>query len=264
MPSATTAPVSTGAHTTASRDTTTTAHTAAPAYTAPSAARPATATDDEILGIASPRKNPPRDLRQLEFDFDAADATMPPDDRATGANNAANAATSDSAPHSNPIPTCAPPGTMPALTANRSPLPKPPARPPRSSRSHGRAVLLTPPRRPRHSRPHGRHLDPAAFASLARAMNEVATEAQSNNCIEAGRHRSREVSERGIAGTLSRSTACRARTRCLARRRPFTTRCHSACPEERRERSVRAFLFRTGAVGRRGRAVEESLLRLSR
>lgn len=32
------------------------------------------ATDDEILGIASPRKNPPRASQQLEFDFDAADA----------------------------------------------------------------------------------------------------------------------------------------------------------------------------------------------
>ena len=41
----------------------------------PRARRPATpprATDDEILGITSPRKNPPRNTQQLEFDFDAA------------------------------------------------------------------------------------------------------------------------------------------------------------------------------------------------
>src|SRR5579862_3912736 len=35
---------------------------------------PPRATDDEILGIVSPRKNPPRYTQQLEFDFDAADA----------------------------------------------------------------------------------------------------------------------------------------------------------------------------------------------
>jgi hypothetical protein len=38
----------------------------------PSAAPPPRATDDEILGIASPRKNPTRNADQLEFDFDAA------------------------------------------------------------------------------------------------------------------------------------------------------------------------------------------------
>ena len=41
---------------------------------APAAPAPPRATDDEILGIVSPRKNPPRDTQQLEFDFDAADA----------------------------------------------------------------------------------------------------------------------------------------------------------------------------------------------
>jgi len=39
---------------------------------APAAPAPPRATDDEILGIVSPRKNPPRDTQQLEFDFDAA------------------------------------------------------------------------------------------------------------------------------------------------------------------------------------------------
>jgi hypothetical protein len=38
----------------------------------PSAAPPPRATDDEILGIVSPRKNPARSADQLEFDFDAA------------------------------------------------------------------------------------------------------------------------------------------------------------------------------------------------
>ena len=39
---------------------------------APAVPAPPRATDDEILGIVSPRKNPPRDAQQLEFDFDAA------------------------------------------------------------------------------------------------------------------------------------------------------------------------------------------------
>jgi hypothetical protein len=51
--------------------------TLAPTSSAPSsntapAAPPPHATDDEILGITSPRKNPLRDANQLEFDFDAA------------------------------------------------------------------------------------------------------------------------------------------------------------------------------------------------
>jgi hypothetical protein len=53
--------------------------TLAPTSPAPStniapAAPPPRATDDEILGIASPRKNPPRNTQQLEFDFDTDDA----------------------------------------------------------------------------------------------------------------------------------------------------------------------------------------------
>jgi hypothetical protein len=40
----------------------------------PCAAPPPRATDDEILGIVSPRKNATRNAAQLEFDFDAADA----------------------------------------------------------------------------------------------------------------------------------------------------------------------------------------------
>jgi hypothetical protein len=39
---------------------------------APTVPAPPRASDDEILGIVSPRKNPPRDAQQLEFDFDAA------------------------------------------------------------------------------------------------------------------------------------------------------------------------------------------------
>jgi hypothetical protein len=38
----------------------------------PASAPPPRATDDEILGIVSPRKNPTRNADQLEFDFDAA------------------------------------------------------------------------------------------------------------------------------------------------------------------------------------------------
>jgi hypothetical protein len=61
MPSATTAPATSTAA----------ASTAAPSRNA-SATPPPHATDDEILGIISPRKNAPRDAAQLEFDFDAA------------------------------------------------------------------------------------------------------------------------------------------------------------------------------------------------
>jgi hypothetical protein len=42
---------------------------------APAPAAPPRATDDEILGIVSPRKNPPRNTQQLEFDFDAAESS---------------------------------------------------------------------------------------------------------------------------------------------------------------------------------------------
>jgi hypothetical protein len=68
MPSATIAPAtSTAAAPTAV--TSTTAQRTAP----PASQPPPPATDDEILGIVSPRKNAPRDARQLEFDFDATD-----------------------------------------------------------------------------------------------------------------------------------------------------------------------------------------------
>ncbi|MGB9244369.1 MAG: hypothetical protein WCC03_13525 [Candidatus Acidiferrales bacterium] len=62
MPSATLAPASSSPATS----------TSAPSRTA---APPPRATDDEILGITSPRKNPPRNTQQLEFDFDAADSS---------------------------------------------------------------------------------------------------------------------------------------------------------------------------------------------
>src|SRR5580700_2087392 len=53
--------------------------TLAPTSSAPSsntapAAPPPRATDDEILGITTPRKTPTRDAAQLEFDFDATEA----------------------------------------------------------------------------------------------------------------------------------------------------------------------------------------------
>jgi hypothetical protein len=65
MPSATLAPAAPLAATS----------TSAPSRNAaPAAPAPPRATDDEILGIVSPRKNPARDTQQLEFDFDAADA----------------------------------------------------------------------------------------------------------------------------------------------------------------------------------------------
>jgi hypothetical protein len=63
MPSATPAPAAPSPATS----------TSAPSRNAAPAAPPR-ATDDEILGIVSPRTNPPRDAAQLEFDFDAADS----------------------------------------------------------------------------------------------------------------------------------------------------------------------------------------------
>jgi hypothetical protein len=65
MPSATLAPAAPSPAT----STSTPSRNAAPAAPLPRA------TDDEILGIVSPQKNPSRDAAQLEFDFDAADAT---------------------------------------------------------------------------------------------------------------------------------------------------------------------------------------------
>src|SRR6266481_3488036 len=62
MPSATLAPAPSPA-----------TSTSAPSRNAAPAALPR-ATDDEILGIVSPRKNLPRDTAQLEFDFDATDS----------------------------------------------------------------------------------------------------------------------------------------------------------------------------------------------
>jgi hypothetical protein len=67
MPSATLAPTSAAPSPATS--------TSAPSRTVTSAAPPPRATDDDILGITSPRKNPPRDTTQLEFDFDAAAPT---------------------------------------------------------------------------------------------------------------------------------------------------------------------------------------------
>jgi hypothetical protein len=64
MPSATLAPAAPSAATS----------TSLPSRNTPAAALPPRATDDEILGIVSPRKNPPRNTQQLEFDFDATDA----------------------------------------------------------------------------------------------------------------------------------------------------------------------------------------------
>lgn len=62
MPSATLAPAAPSPATS----------TSSPSRTAAPAAPPPPATDDEILGITSLRKTPPRDANQLEFDFDAA------------------------------------------------------------------------------------------------------------------------------------------------------------------------------------------------
>ncbi len=62
MPSATLAPTSSAPATS----------TSSPSRTAAPSAPPPRATDDEILGITSPRNNPPREAAQLEFDFDAA------------------------------------------------------------------------------------------------------------------------------------------------------------------------------------------------
>ncbi len=64
MPSATLAPAAPSPATS----------TSLPSRNTAPAAPPPRATDDEILGITSPRKTPSRDANQLEFDFDAAEA----------------------------------------------------------------------------------------------------------------------------------------------------------------------------------------------
>jgi len=61
--------------------------TSAPSRNAPTAPLPR-ATDDEILGITSPQKNPPRDAAQLEFDFDAIDASESADGLRTAGTSA--------------------------------------------------------------------------------------------------------------------------------------------------------------------------------
>src|ERR1700739_13589 len=60
----------------------------APPRTPTPAAAPPRATDDEILGIVSPRKNPTRDAAQLEFDFDAIDASESADGLRTAGTSA--------------------------------------------------------------------------------------------------------------------------------------------------------------------------------
>ena len=62
MPSATLAPAAPSPATS----------TPLPSRNSAPAAPPPRATDDEILGITSPRRTQPRDTQQLEFDFDAA------------------------------------------------------------------------------------------------------------------------------------------------------------------------------------------------
>jgi hypothetical protein len=124
----------------------------------PAAASPR-ATDDEILGIVSPRKTPTRNADQLEFDFDAApvaQAILPVPQTATstisspiltdadsavdasgnatrlaGASTAAEPAHLRAAFDANPE--LRAPGATPAPTANRSRRPTPRAKPPHSS-----------------------------------------------------------------------------------------------------------------------------------
>jgi len=119
----------------------------------PVAAPPPRATDDEILGIVSPRKTPTRNADQLEFDFDAApvaQAILP----------VPQTATSTIAPSS----LTDEPGTARRL-ARRRRLPRivrntrsraRSHRAPRRRESHGRALLLAPPRRSRRARPRHR------------------------------------------------------------------------------------------------------------
>jgi hypothetical protein len=85
-------------------------------------------------------------------------------------------------------------------------------------REHGRPLLLAPPRRPRRARAHRRQPGSRRLR-LTRPRYERnghrVTETRSNGCRESGKCRSRELSAHRIAG-ISRGTARRARTRCLA------------------------------------------------
>jgi hypothetical protein len=166
--------------------------TLAPTSSAPSsntapAAPPPRATDDEILGITTPRKTPTRDAAQLEFDFDATEA-------ATNADALRTAGTFSDALAARPAPLTSAQNensnapVAQASNARATSLPEP---------AHLRATFDANPelraaalladvnhmdalffsRRPEDHASLARaiaNLDPAAFTSLANAMQTIA------------------------------------------------------------------------------------------
>jgi hypothetical protein len=276
MPSATIAPAASSSSTSIP----------APSRNAPPAAAPPRATDDEILGIVSPRKNPLRSAAQLEFDFDAADsvdnadglrtAGVPPaplpssqeENSKTPARGRRYKNLSDNddsvAPRASDAPTAAEPAhlraafdTNPELraawrdaSAYRESFATPEAAREATALladvNHMDALFFS--RRPEDHAALARaivNLDPAAFASLAHAMAEFARSANSQTANVArlfrGEDSAANAGRQGSTGPGNQIADAWQPSQISsvgARRCPFTTQRHSACPEERRERSV--------------------------
>jgi hypothetical protein len=192
MPSATLAPAAPSPATS----------TFAPSRNAAPAAPLPRATDDEILGIVSPRKNPPRDTAQLEFDFDAADSlhdVVPSEASALSASGPAQSGSlsSNDRVDSPPAHTTAPePAHLSATfdanpelrfawrdaSAYRESFATPDAARQATALladvNHMDALFFS--RRPEDHASLARaiaNLDPAAFASLANAMQTIAANA---------------------------------------------------------------------------------------
>ena len=301
MPSATLAPAAPSAATSTSLPSRNTAP--APATLQPRA------TDDEILGIISPRKNPARDTAQLEFDFDAAPSSTTslssraradvwPDegpaassandnqlqiprsarnDNAQGASDTRSVATASSHDESS---------TQPHATQAQARMPVLPepahlratfdANPELRSAWHDasayRESFSTPEaareatalladvnhmdalffsRRPEDHASLARaiaNLDPAAFASLANAMQSIAANCRwftyrrrlagaSSSTLLPGQQQQRDRAKPATARQRFRKrTTCHARTRCLATARaihPFVIPSEGRCVARR-------------------------------
>jgi hypothetical protein len=188
MPSATIPPATSTAAAPTAVTSTTAQRNAPPAAPAPRA------TDDEILGIVSSRKNAPRDARQLEFDFDATDpadgsrtAGLRPASLPSAIDASTNTITAANAPSPEPAHLRATFDANPELRAAwrdagayRESFATPEAARQATALladvNHMDALFFS--RRPEDHAALARavaNLDPAAFASLAQAMNREAS-----------------------------------------------------------------------------------------
>jgi hypothetical protein len=201
MPSATIPPATSTAAAPTAVTSTTAQRNAPPAAPAPRA------TDDEILGIVSSRKNAPRDARQLEFDFDATDpadgsrtAGLRPASLPSAIDASTNTITAANAPSPEPAHLRATFDANPELRAAwrdagayRESFATPEAARQATALladvNHMDALFFS--RRPEDHATLARavaNLDPAAFASLANAMNTLAAGAQSQISSVGARH----------------------------------------------------------------------------